>query len=86
MFIVFIYETAHATNSRQNFLPHYSEYGACQLHIESTHQTFETLKCLFSIRHANIADIYFTKIAYGLIAADLTTNCFIACANVNSFN
>ena len=57
----FIYETAHVTNSRKKLLSRGSEYGACQLHIESTHQTFEALESVFSIRHVNIADIYFTK-------------------------
>ena len=83
----FIYETAHVT-SRQNFLSHNSEYGTCQLHIESTHQSFEALKCLFPIRNANIAHLYFTKnFLWYLIVKDLTTTgCFIACANVYSFN
>ena len=61
----FIYETAHVT-SRQNFLSHASEYGACQLQTEGTHQTLEALKCLFSIRHSNIAHLYFEKISDGL--------------------
>ena len=61
----FICETAYVT-SRQNFLFHNSECGVCQLHIKSTHQTFKALKCLFSIRHANIAHLFFPKIPYGL--------------------